>query len=421
MSSHVQGAASLPAPDPTRPLYPTLIRAAALAGLFLVSLNLRAAVTSLSAIYGFMAQGIHHLNIGLLGTLPVICFAVFGSLSAGLARRLGLERALILAMVLITLGIGLRSLVSRFDLFALFSFFALVGIAFGNVLVLPAIKKYFPDHIGSVTAMFSVMITVSSGLPSAIAVPVATAFGWRENVGLWAIPALLSILPWLVIALALPGAHAAPAAATRVAPGAAAPGAAAQGRVPNPSRWLPAWSLAVIFGVSMMFMYAILSWLPTYLVSQGVSRGNAGTALFLFSVIGIPHALIIPLIIARLRRPVVLVLIAALMQIAGCAGLFFTPHLCFLWASVAGLGAITINTPLAMINLRSRSNEGSAALSSFMQGAGYVLAAFGPLLFGKLHLATGAWGPSFAMLAVMAVVMLAASAPAMRQRCLEDG
>ena len=40
---------------------------------------------------------------------------------------------------------------------------------------------------------------------------------------------------------------------------------------------------------------------------------------------------------------------------------------------------------LTLINLRTRTAAGSAALSGFTQGVGYAVACLGPLLFGMLH------------------------------------
>ena len=46
---------------------------------------------------------------------------------------------------------------------------------------------------------------------------------------------------------------------------------------------------------------------------------------------------------------------------------------------------------LVLIGLRSRTPEGTAALSGFTQSMGYLLAAIGPFGVGVLHDATGGW------------------------------
>ncbi len=85
-----------------------------------------------------------------------------------------------------------------------------------------------------------------------------------------------------------------------------------------------------------------------------------------------------------------------------------------------GLGPSTFPLALTLINLRTRTPAGSAALSGFMQGTGYALSCAGPLLFGVLHAATGGWLWPFAMLAVAVGVLLIGGWLACKPRWLED-
>jgi len=56
-----------------------------------------------------------------------------------------------------------------------------------------------------------------------------------------------------------------------------------------------------------------------------------------------------------------------------------------------GLGPILFPVCLVLINTRTRSHTGSVALSGFAQAIGYSVGAFGPLIVGVLHDATGGW------------------------------
>ena len=46
---------------------------------------------------------------------------------------------------------------------------------------------------------------------------------------------------------------------------------------------------------------------------------------------------------------------------------------------------------LTLIGLRSRTPQGTAALSGFTQSLGYLMAVVGPFAVGALHDATGGW------------------------------
>jgi CP family cyanate transporter-like MFS transporter len=90
------------------------------------------------------------------------------------------------------------------------------------------------------------------------------------------------------------------------------------------------------------------------------------------------------------------------------------------WVVVLGLGPSTFPMSLTLINLRTRTQSGSAALSGFTQGVGYTVACLGPLLFGILHNASSGWALPFAMLSIAVVVVVIAAWQACKPRLLED-
>ena len=76
----------------------------------------------------------------------------------------------------------------------------------------------------------------------------------------------------------------------------------------------------------------------------------------------------------------------------GYLGLVVAPHsLAVLWALVLGAATTTFPMVLTLIGLRAATPEGTAALSSFTQSTGYLLAALGPFGVGVLHEASGGW------------------------------
>jgi len=89
-------------------------RLVVLLGIVLVGLNLRIAVASVSPIVDIVRDDIDlsAAQLGLLGTIPVISFAIFGSLATPLARRWGLEPTMIAALVLSAFGEVARALSS---------------------------------------------------------------------------------------------------------------------------------------------------------------------------------------------------------------------------------------------------------------------------------------------------------------------
>ncbi|MGH3388620.1 MAG: CynX/NimT family MFS transporter, partial [Actinomadura sp.] len=91
-----------------------------LAGLILLTVNLRAAITSVSPLLDDLQQrfGLPSAAMGVLTTLPVLCLGAFALLAPPLARRLGAELTLAGAVTLIASGILLRLVPEPVALFA---------------------------------------------------------------------------------------------------------------------------------------------------------------------------------------------------------------------------------------------------------------------------------------------------------------
>ena len=118
-------------PPATRSRAGSALRAAFLiAAIGLVSLNLRPAVVAVGPLAESIRAdiGLSAVAIGLLTTLPVVCFGAFAAAGPRVARRLGLERAVLAALVLLLCGIALRLLSPTAALFA-GSVIAGIGIA----------------------------------------------------------------------------------------------------------------------------------------------------------------------------------------------------------------------------------------------------------------------------------------------------
>jgi CP family cyanate transporter-like MFS transporter len=106
---------------------------------------------------------------------------------------------------------------------------------------------------------------------------------------------------------------------------------------------------------------------------------------------------------------------------AGYAGLLLAPAaLPWVWVALVGAGPLTFPLVLVLVGLRSRTPEGTVALSGFTQGVGYALGALGPLLVGVLHELSGGWTAPLAFLLLTLVVIAVAGRVVARPRMLED-
>jgi CP family cyanate transporter-like MFS transporter len=92
--------------------------------------------------------GLGGVLAGVLTTLPPLCFAVIGLLAPIIVSRVGLHRAAFLSLVAIAIGQAVRVIVPEPAVFFVATVLALIGMATGNVLLPPLVRRDFPDRIG---------------------------------------------------------------------------------------------------------------------------------------------------------------------------------------------------------------------------------------------------------------------------------
>ncbi|HEX3678325.1 MAG TPA: MFS transporter, partial [Galbitalea sp.] len=373
-------------------------RTAALLGILLVALNLRTVVAALSPISNLISRDIPlgAVVIGVIGAAPPLMFALAGLITPALSRRIGLEFLLLLAVGAMLLGQLGRAFAPNSVILVVGTALALLGAGIGNVLLPPLVKRYFPDRMTQITSLYVVLISFSTSLPALAAVPVATAFGWRASLCVWAALALTAVIPWIIAARA----HARALQQARESDDEAVESEPALES--TLFRSPVAWAIMITFSVSSINVYAAFAWLPSLLVdSAHVSAGNAGSLLALYAIVGFPCALVIPAIAVRMKNVGILIYIAAVAMVISDLGLLLLPTVgTAVWVIFGGCGGLLFPLALLLINRRTRTHAGSVALSGFTQGVGYIIAAISPLAFGLLHQATGAWSASIVFLLV---------------------
>lgn len=392
-------------------------RILALLGIVLFAFSLRTGVASLSPILDHVARDIplSPWLIGLIGTAPPFCYAVFGIVTPGLERRFGLQRLAVLALA--GAAIGLVGRASATDALLLLAATALVfaAVGVGNVLLPPLVKRYFPGRIGALTTVFTTAMAIATFLPPLIAVPVADAAGWRASLGLWAVFAVAALAPWIVLLRR----ERMPADA-----GADHPDDAVPPRVLRRLWALPTtWALVVGFAVTSGTAYTAFAWLPQILIDlAGVTPAQAGTLLSLFAVMGLPCSLLVPVVVARFRRAVGLLFgVAVVSGLTGLGGLAFAPAAApWLWAALLGMCPLLFPLVLVLLNLRTRTHEGAVALSGVVQSVGYAIAAVFPFGVGIAHTVTGGWTVPLGMLTLLVLAGIPAAIIAARPRTVEE-
>jgi MFS transporter, CP family, cyanate transporter len=340
----------------------------------------------------------------------VITFAGLGALTPSLAHRVGSIRLLVAALVATTAGLVLRAVAGSVWLFVVLSLVALSGGAVSNVLLPSLVKRYFPDRIGRMTALYTTALAVGTTLAAGLTVPVGDlGDGWRLGLGSWAILAGLAVLPWLPTARRERSADRPDADGLPV-------------RRMSATRMLhsrTAWALTIFFGFQSMQAYIGFGWYAKFLHAHSISSDTAGWMVALFSALSIPVSMYVPTIAPPRLKIAIAVLCAC--SLVSYVGLAIAPvGGAWWWMVFGGLGSGTFPIALTMIGLRSRNADSTAALSSFVQAIGYVIAGLGPLLFGVLNSATDSWALPLTLLFVALALTYVAAMVAARPRYVDD-
>jgi CP family cyanate transporter-like MFS transporter len=361
-------------------------------GIMLIAANLRASLTGLGPLVGAIRTSTHLSNslTGMLTSFPLLAFAIFSPLAPKIARRLGMESTLMASLILLTAGIIVRSLPSVTTLF-LGTFIIGLAIAVGNVLLPSLVKRDFPTQVGPMTGAYSVSMNVFGALASGISFPLSdvAGLGWRGSLASWALLAGLAVICWLP--------------QLRYRHVAEVPGGGG-------SIWRSAlaWQVTLFMGLQSFLFYINATWLPVILHERGMSITSAGWMLSAMQFVSLPISFIVPVLAARQTNQKGIVVVTVIFHLIGYVGLLFgNVELTWLWMICIGIAVgSSISLALAFFGLRTQDARQAAELSGMAQSIGYLLAAFGPILFGYLHDLTNTWFVSIMILVIVSVLLL---------------
>ena len=237
--------------------------------------------------------------------------------------------------------------------------------------------------------------------------PVSETFGgWRTGLGVWAVLAVLAALPWLALVAhdrrPADSGRRRDAAARSLAPGSA-------GQWPSPSGSSHCRRMSSSAGSPSSGATPATPPSPPGR-SSASSRGPASRS---------PSGCLLPPPAARARSACSCRVSAC--YLVGYAGLLVAPYaLAIPCAILIGVGTCTFALVLTLIGLRSRTPDGTAALSGFSQSSGYLLAALGPFAVGALHDATGSWTAPLLLLLALALPLMSLAVRVARPAAIED-
>lgn len=382
-----------------------------LLGIILVGANLRAPLTSVGSLISFIRDDLDlsHAVAGSITTLPLLAFAFLSPFAPKLANRFGMEKTIFFSLLLLTIGLMVRSLFGTSFLF-IGTIMIGMAISIGNVLLPGFIKINFPLKIGFVTGIYAVFMNLFGAFGSGLSVPIASikGMGWKGSLAFWTVVAIIALLVWLPQLRK----------ATESAKVVKAPVQKGKSIWRSPL----AWHITVFMGLQSLIFYTLITWLPEILQTHGYSTSAAGWMLFLMQFALIPITFIIPVTAEKLKDQRLLTGVTAIFFMAGVVGLFLGSKLLIpLSVILIGIAAgSAFSLSMMFFSLRTSNGQEASEMSGMAQSFGYLLAAIGPMLFGGLHDLFHSWKVPLLLLFLIAVIIFIAGVNAGKNTVISD-
>ncbi|MDS5779310.1 cyanate permease [Streptococcus pneumoniae] len=367
-------------------------------GIILIGVSLRTPFTVLPIILGNISQGleVEVSSLGVLTSLPLLMFTLFSPFSTRLAQKIGLEHLFTYSLFFLTIG----SLIRLINLPLLYLGTLMVGasVAVINVLLPSLIQANQPKKIGFLTTLYVTSMGIATALASYLAVPITQASSWKGLILLLTLLCLATFLVWL------PNHR----YNHRLAP------QTKQKSQIKVMRNKQVWAIIIFSGFQSLIFYTVMTWLPTMSIHAGLSSHEAGLLTSILSLISIPLSMTIPSLTTSLstRNRQLMLTLVSLAGVVGISMLFFPINNFIYWLAIHLLigTATSALFPYLMVNfsLKTSAPEKTAQLSGLSQTGGYILAAFGPTLFGYSFDLFHSWVPSVAALLLIDILMTVA-------------
>lgn len=370
----------------------------AIVAIVAVALNLRPALAAIGPLLDMIqgATGATNTQASLLTTLPVfvmgVCALAGARISGWLNERIGIA----LGVALVAVACAARYAGTQTYGLLLTAVLAGVGIALVQTLLPAFIKRNFAHDMGRVFGLYTTGIMAGAAVAAASAAGLAGSFGWPAALAFWSVPALLALPLWLKAAQGRADATSPLHRTARTAPR---------------SFWrnLRAWELMLFFGIGTGAYTLVLAWLPPFYTSLGWEPSAAGFLLGGLTLAEVMAGLAVSAWIGRFadrRKPLAAVLT---LLICGLICLVLAPlKLALLACLLLGIG-IGALFPLSLIVAMDHLDDPAQAgmLAAFVQGGGYLIASFMPLLAGVLRDRFASLTEAWIVMLAGAVVLLA--------------
>ncbi|MCH4010047.1 CynX/NimT family MFS transporter [Companilactobacillus sp.] len=367
--------------------------------MMLIAANLRLPITIIPPLLKSIEKnlGVPGSLMGLVTSIPLIAFAVFSPIIVKIAKKFGNELTVFLFFIILIVGSYLRIIPS---IWALFIGTTLVGIGIdsGNVLVPAMIKDHLPTKIPLGTGLYTLSMLLIGAIGTALSGIFITKISLGSTLAILSALSIVALIVWI------------PNLRSNTKDTVSSD---EEESVPNyRTVWNQSvgWLITVYFGLQSLVYYSLLTWVPSVIESHGVSTVVSSNILTLLQLSGLPCSFIVPMFASKVNGRRFLSTFLIIGYVLG--PMLFLLDIKTTWILViisflTGFGSgIAFNEAIYYFTNKTTNPYQTAEVSGMAQSAGYLLAAFGPVLFGFLHELVNSWSVTMIIMSILSVVLV---------------
>ncbi len=380
----------------------------------LIAGGLRSPMTAVSPVLSEILTefNLSTLKGSLLTSIPLIVFASCSVLISKIGIKTNINYSLIYSLIFLSLGLYLR--VYDGSLFLFFGSFLIgIGICIGNVMTPAYIKKIFPNKVGVMTGVFAVAMNLIAAVASGMSISIGkwTELGWRGSLGIWTFWGILALIA--ICLETIVGSRNKIGIAKNVEK---------KKSTFNVFRSKQAWNISVFMGIQSLVYYCLVALLPTVLIDYGMQEAQTGIVLSVIQLAMLPIMFVSPIIATKMKDQKLMIYIVGILMFSGIAMLtIFKAEYIYITATIIGIASgLAFSLSILFFSLKSKTMDGTIKISGKAQSIGYLIAAFGPPIFGLLHDLDISWNSSLYFLLAMIAVMTTFGLRAARPHYIED-
>jgi len=361
----------------------------------LVAIALRPGIVSMGPALPAIIERfqLSHAMASMMTAIPDVLMGALALPTPWLVRRFGVNKVLMFALSMLSLSMLVRAYSPDSGLLIGSTVGVGAGIAIAGAMFAGIVKASFAHRAALMMGIYATALSLGSTLSAGLTGWILQAAGWRVATGLWAVLGVVAMVAWWQVIR-----KSVTTRAVNVTPPQAAPSRL-------PLRTPVAWMIALFFACVNFLFYAILTWTAAMYQENGMPAAEAGAVLASFTFCFMLASPVVGMYSRHTDRRGWLAG-CALVSTIGLAGMATPGAWPWLWVPLTAFGlggafTLAMTLPLDHTHTPDAANRWNA----FVLTVGYLIAACGPFIVGRMHDVSGHFESGFQLLCLVSCLM----------------